>query len=186
VGGARCLPDCDASAADGVSVMAEPGHEIDYAEWTLRWRWSNYEDFFADPLLTLALCHNRESNRRALIALARAGHPRARASLWSMAQFLTTAGDPLPRWLQEYFFAIPRSARKRGRDPAANLIRDGVIWQTVNFVAKAYSIRPTRSDAKNPRSSACSIVGKALARIGIHMTEANVVNCPGFLVGWLV
>jgi hypothetical protein len=155
--------------------MAEPGREIDYAEWALKWRWANYEDFFADPILALALCHYRESNRKALIALARAGHPRARASLWSMAQFLTAAGDPLPRWLQEYFFALPRSTRKRGRDPVANLVRNGVIWQTVNFVAQAYRIRPTRSETNCHRSSACSIVGEALARIGIHMTEANVV-----------
>jgi hypothetical protein len=150
------------------------------AYWLLNWRWWRLEDFFAHPELSLVLCHRRRSNREALIKLARAGYERAHITLCGMAQFLTRIGDPLPHWLQDYIVSAAtcpkREKKARGRDPLMNLIRDNIIWQTVNSIVAEHNLAPTRNAATKSEVSACSVVAEALAHHGIYMTEANVVS----------
>jgi hypothetical protein len=157
---------------------------IKKAQWFLILGRDHYNGFISDPEFTLVLCHFREGDRAALVGLARAGWGAAHDLLCKMAEVLTSFGDRLPGWLQEYvvWAAMYREAqlpmRRRGCDPLANLVRNTVIAQTVDMLAfrsRGLQLRPTRN-AATAGESACSIVAEALGRLRIHMTEANVTR----------
>jgi hypothetical protein len=141
-------------------LMAEPGRAVAHAAWHLDFRWNYFHAVFNEPEVQLVLCHTRERNRRALISLAQAGYPRAHLMLLAMAQFLHATGDHLPYWLQDYFFgavAPQAPAKKPGRDPLANIVRDTVIGQAVQIIARDCRIRHMRNRATGSVSS-CSVI----------------------------
>ena len=121
--------------------------------------------------------HHEELTSRALL-----GSYEARNTLYDFADALTAAGKPLPLWLQEFLIWAARNARgsagrKRGRDPYANEHRNSIISNAVGMLAELDGFRPSRNTVtKAPKRAecGCSIVANALARVGIHMTEANV------------
>jgi hypothetical protein len=71
----------------------------------------------------------------------------------------------------------PRPSRKRGNDKFTHATRDITIANTITLVCRDFGLRPTRSRAtrdKDGPESACSIVTKALSRLGIYMSEDAV------------
>ena len=112
-----------------------------------------------------------------LISEAMLGDPYRRDILCDFANALTADSKPLPLWLQEYVVFAARhnghgSHRKRGRDPYVNRHRNDRIATAVNLLADD-GFCPTRNTVTTTECG-CSIVAKALERIGIHMSEANV------------
>jgi hypothetical protein len=136
-----------------------------------------YKIHLSDAEVALSWCHFRETNRSALVSLARGGWHTAHAILCEMALFLTEVGDPLPLWLQEYvvFSAADGEAKgsKRGQNALTNVARDMAIAMATDFITEMYKLRPTRSTATNTECG-CSIVAKALEGLSIYMSEANV------------
>jgi hypothetical protein len=132
-----------------------------------------------------------------LISNARLGSDHAARVLCDFASAPTTQGDP-PPWLlkhlvslvsrEQQFLAsreqVPAKAAskrgRRGRDPYSNEERDLFIGFAVRSVVEGFGYRPTRNVGtaqKRPRDErGCSIVCKALQRIGVHMTEWNVAS----------
>jgi hypothetical protein len=149
------------------------------AVFLLGWRSMWIDTYLAEPDVGLVLCHLSEIRRRALIALANDGSASAHHSLCRMAVFLTGIGDPLPPWLQAYVVsAAQRGLSKnseRARRPMVNFLRNVTIGQTVGMVVEWCNLRPRRRAGAHSES-ACSIVAAALARLGLHMSEANVAS----------
>jgi hypothetical protein len=90
------------------------------------------------------------------------------------------------QWLVDELRKLPKGRRAPLYNPAhsADLLgprnqhRDSQIGRAVLAVVSRYHIRPTRNRAKrpgsNPTESACSIVAKALGKLGINLTESAV------------
>ena len=152
---------------------------IGYAAYALFWRAHHFDAYIEEPDFAVALCHVKETNRRALISLARSGCHAAHDSLCGMANLLTALGDPLPLWLQDYVVAIAQigePCRARGRDPWANFLRDVAIGQAVEMVTDAFRLKATRNEATTAECG-CSIVAIAINRYAeFDLTEANVVK----------
>jgi hypothetical protein len=172
-----------AGAVRSTSITPEQiENAVKHARWLLIWRAAHYDVYFSDPEVALMLCHFRESNREALIGLARSGWRTAQDLLGKMVSVLTSFGDPLPRWLQEHVAwamtdgEVQRPKRRRGCDPLTNLVRNTVIAQATDMLARSHGLQPTRNAATALGESACSIVAKALATLGHHMSEANVTR----------
>ena len=106
------------------------------------------------------------------------GDPYSRDILCDFASALTTYGKPPPLWLQKYLVSAVRYAgrprRERGRDPYASSHRNLTIATAIYMLVEFDGYRPTRNTATTTEC-ASSIVAKALERIGINMSEANVV-----------
>jgi hypothetical protein len=148
------------------------------AQLALVVRFSRFERSMVEPDFALGACHLHEGIREAMLSMARAGVSEAHHCLCEMARFLTQLKDPLPLWLHEYVVSNASAGKKRppgpGRDRAANIVRDAVITQAVDAVTGIYGLRPTRNTASTG-DSGCSLVVEGLARLGLHMTEANVM-----------
>jgi hypothetical protein len=80
-------------------------------------------------------------------------------------------------WLQEYVVFVATKGRvkrsKRGRDPLANLVRNFVIEEAIDWVCARFGLKPTRNPATNVDCGS-SIVAMALEGSGADMSEANV------------
>lgn len=148
------------------------------ASWYMAWRTIHYDVHLSDPEVALFWCCFRKTNRVVLTSLARGGWQPAHLTLCNMAKILTSFGDPLPKWLQEYIvFAAEDGGEQRsqrGQNPLTNLIRDIVISIAVKSISQRYLLRPTRNSTTTTESG-CSIVAKSLELLGMHMSEANVV-----------
>ena len=89
------------------------------------------------------------------------------------------------RIAREYFLSVLRQGRpplskKRGRRRADSL-RDRWIAGTVMVVCQYHGFLPTRSPATDPDTNecGCSIVAKALAELGIKLSEKSVARIFG-------
>jgi hypothetical protein len=158
---------------------AQLENAIGYAAYVFWWRARHIGAYIGEPDFAVALCHVKETNRRALISLARSGCGAAHDSLCGMANFLTALGDPLPLWLQDYVVAAAQMGeprRSRGRDPWVNFLRDVAIGQAVGMVTDAFRLKATRNEATTVECG-CSIVAIAINRYAeFDITEANVVK----------
>ena len=70
-----------------------------------------------------------------------------------------------------------RPARRSRRGKPAQSDRDAVIMETIKQICRRYGFRPTRNRARTPgreKESGCSIVAKALNKLGIALTEKAV------------
>jgi hypothetical protein len=137
------------------------------------------DDGVSNSEIALVHCHLHATSRARLLHLARAGWKRAHDTLCGMARFLTTIGDPLPLWLQEYVILdanlLAEQLPNRGVDPWENVERNIVIANAVEDMRWRHGLRATRNRATSGEC-ACSVVTKALAKYyGLNMTEANVV-----------
>ena len=147
--------------------------------FSLAWEMHRHHHDYWKPEVALAWCHFRKTNCQVLATLAQLGWQPAHDLLCDMVAFLTAIGDPLPVWLQEYAVIAMRAGpvpARRGQHPLNNFVRDLAISALVQSAANAYRLRPTRNPAKTTKEFGCSIVQKALERLGIYMTETNVVH----------
>ena len=113
-----------------------------------------------------------------LIARAVLGDPIAHKTLCSIAAYFVTAGCEMPTHLRTYVAGFltqqskQETARRRGRDPYANYVRDLDITKIVFEVCRL-GFKPTRNRA-SANESACSVVGQALDRLGADLGETAV------------
>ena len=130
--------------------------------------WPN--DAIFGPHVGVASFHFRH-----LVSWALSGRPPAVVILQDTARHIRSIGNSLPLWLQDYFILASETgaSRKRGRNRLDNVVRDFAIATTVEGIAQRYSLPSTRNTSTTTESG-CSIVTKALQRLGIHMSEANV------------
>jgi hypothetical protein len=116
-----------------------------------------------------------------LMARAREGDADADSALCFIASKLLLARRQLPPHLSAYICAVlfmrsdKRARRRRGGNPYANAARDTFIVGAVARLVRE-GFNPTRNRAllNEAEESACSIVVKALERIGMHLTEAGI------------
>lgn len=113
-----------------------------------------------------------------LIGRARKGNQVAKQLLCELAADHLETNRDLPPALKEFLIEVLRAKdhdrqRKRGLDPFANHPRNFDIACTILNVASLRGFKATRNRATET-DSACSVVVQALARLGIHMSEANV------------
>lgn len=149
---------------------------LTHAIESIKWRLEAIEDWLYDPVELLVWCHFSRIHRQAVLAMGRAGQSRAHSCLCGMAEYLTSIGDPLPSWLQDYvvfFLQHARLPKKRGRSKATNALRDVAIVQTIAMLTNSHDLQPTRN-AATTLECGCSILSEALLRVGIDMGEANV------------
>jgi hypothetical protein len=85
----------------------------------------------------------------------------------------------IPPDLKDYMLHLLRSSQKdmgkrsrRGRGKPPFKTRDDCITETVEMIVQLFGLKARRSSDKH--ESGCSIVHKALARLGKDMTENNV------------
>ena len=105
--------------------------------------------------------------------ILRDGHELACA----IAAAYTKRDLPLPLSLQRYVVEAAQGTcrRRRGRDVLANLARDVAITVAVLAACRHGALKPARNEASE-HECGCSIVSKALARVGMDMPEPTVVK----------
>jgi hypothetical protein len=115
-----------------------------------------------------------------LIDRARDGDPIAMDATWEIAANFIDEGYVLPEGLRQYIVdlllgdATCAPAKSRGRAGYVNYERDFKIASVIRQVVDR-GFKPTRNHATESES-ACSIVNKALKRLGLHLSEAAVVK----------
>jgi hypothetical protein len=141
--------------------------------------------FFLPPTRFLTAYPWREfisEHHAVLIDCVRKGWQEGADLLCDFAEALIEEEKPVPLWLQEYLVGAARSykytIRRRGRDPYAHVERDNEIVKVVERVADLFGLRVTRN-AATQTECACSIVAKALKRMGFDMSEATVAALWG-------
>ena len=114
-----------------------------------------------------------------LIAEAKAGNRDAHRILCAAVRACIDLGEPLPPELQAYAasamteqFDVPR--KHKGDRAHVLRYRDQMVAIAVTYVAQM-NYDPTRNPASK-KESAASIVVAALARLGVHRSEAMVVK----------
>ena len=118
-----------------------------------------------------------------LLAKARAGDRNADAALAYIARKLLLEGKQLPKNLFEYvtdllslrFLQAPPKAK--GRDPNANLVRDGFIVVALAKLDRL-GFTPTTNEATD-KPSGCSIVAQALRHVGENIDHHAVAKVWG-------
>jgi hypothetical protein len=116
----------------------------------------------------------------ALIDRAREGDPIAMEATWEIAANFVDAGYVLPEGLRQYIVdlllgsAVITPAKRRGRTHYVNYGRDFQIACVIRHIMDR-GFRPTRNNATE-NESACSIVNRALQRLGLHLSEGAVVK----------
>jgi hypothetical protein len=114
-----------------------------------------------------------------LIAKASDGDQMAHNVLCSVAARFVESGCAMPSRLRAYIAGTLSSQfrkapqRHRGPDPYANYIRDGDVARVIGEVVKL-GFRPTRNRATTEAESACSIVAKALTKVGLNLSVPAV------------
>lgn len=120
-----------------------------------------------------------------LIARAASGDAVAFGLLCIVAARFVEAGCAMPERLRKYIadflFSQPKAAgesRRRGPAPYGNHTRNFYIACTIHHIVKE-GFKPTRNRATTEVESACSIVAKALPKIGVHLSESAVEKIWG-------
>jgi hypothetical protein len=116
-----------------------------------------------------------------LIQKANAGDVDAEAALCGIAMYFILAQRPLPSPLGEYIATIllhrlnARGPRGRGGDRYANVGRNlFVVRAVLQLVRRGFRATRNRASRDGAQESACSIVAKALGRVGIQIDETGV------------
>lgn len=98
----------------------------------------------------------------------------------AIAAYLIEKAEPLPEslrgWCAETIGSRGnvRQRGKRGPNSSARISRNVVICNAVRGIAEQYGFAKTRNRVTRRVESACSIVAKALEKIGHAMSEENV------------
>jgi hypothetical protein len=114
-----------------------------------------------------------------LIARARDGDPVAQKLIFLIAARFVEGGCAMPRRLRAYMAELLYSQARgipqgrRGQKPYAKFTRNFDVACIILEVVKL-GFHPTRNRATQESESACSVVAKALVKLGVHMSDSAV------------
>lgn len=126
-----------------------------------------------DPATTLQFTGDGDLDH--VLGLAAAGDGVADDALREVAADCRKRNQPLPGALVDYLLR-PAPKRRRARHPNINIWRDYAICRAVQKAAACGPPAIGGASARLAGETGCAVVTRALAEIGIHLSEGAVVK----------